>query len=268
MKPSSNLMRTAALSLACLWSMPGHALQTKEVRDGVAVEAIIAAGEPTRIRVEGAKITDVVGNIYSSTCAPKGDQATAAVPATPAANPQGEFVLGCDLEKGEVFISPVKQPANQDGPAKPINVFISTEKATYTLLLRRADVPADTIVLVDKGLRANTAPKAAKSSQHVRTLKEMLLVMTGARSADDVTTDVVNREQLLWQEVRFVLVRQFRGRGMIGEEYRLTNTSAETIVLAEQEFDRPGAAVLSVSIDNLNLRPNESTAVFVVRAEE
>lgn len=40
-----------------------HALQTLQARDGVSVTASISLKEPTRIKVDGAKITYAVGNI-------------------------------------------------------------------------------------------------------------------------------------------------------------------------------------------------------------
>lgn len=45
-----------------------QAAQVIEARDGVSVVARIATREPTRIKVEGAAITDVVGNIRSGNC--------------------------------------------------------------------------------------------------------------------------------------------------------------------------------------------------------
>jgi len=39
------------------------------------------------------------------------------------------------------------------------------------------------------------------------------------------------------------------------------------MVLAEQEFDREGAQVMGVSIENHNLQPGETTNVFVIRQE-
>ena len=58
----------AGLVVAGLSGTPAHALQMIEARDGVAVEAILSIKEPTRIRIEGAPITDVFGNIHSSNC--------------------------------------------------------------------------------------------------------------------------------------------------------------------------------------------------------
>src|SRR5574337_1221357 len=57
------LTLTLAISTA-----PALALQAVEARDGVSVEASIALKEATRIKVDGERITEVFGNIYSSNC--------------------------------------------------------------------------------------------------------------------------------------------------------------------------------------------------------
>ena len=135
------------------------ALQRVEARDGVSVEAAIALNEPTRIKIDGGAISDVFGNIYSTNCG--ATSAAAMLPsgqAAPAINPAGEVVLECDKERGEIYVKPV-------GPgAKPINLFVSSGKATYTLILKRVDMPADTIVIVDRTL-APTARRKLGSSR-------------------------------------------------------------------------------------------------------
>ena len=75
---------------------PTLALQTIDARDGVSVEASIALKEATRIKVDGANITEVFGNIYSSNCG--GVAAVNRDPGQPVAaiNPSGEIVLECD----------------------------------------------------------------------------------------------------------------------------------------------------------------------------
>jgi conjugal transfer pilus assembly protein TraK len=64
-----------------------------------------------------------------------------------------------------------------------------------------------------------------------------------------------------------MLMRNYRGPGLLGERYLLTNTSTAPLTLAEQEFDREGASVLAVAIENLNLRPGGTTWVYVIRSE-
>lgn len=255
-----------------------HALQTVEATDGVTVEAVLSIKEPTRIRIEGAAITNVFGNIYSSDCAanvtavpgaaapaaPAAPAANGMPPGSPQVNPAGEIALGCDADKGEIYVRPV-------GPAgKPVNLFVSSHQGTYTLLLRRSDTPADTIVIKDKSLKQGKFESAngsvlGRQSQHVRALKNMLTAMASDRVPSDIQVTEVNRPIQLWVEARFALTRLYEGRGLIGERYSLTNVGTADMVLAEQEFDREAGRVLGVAIEHHNLRPGESTTVFVIR---
>jgi conjugal transfer pilus assembly protein TraK len=263
----------SALLIPLLWfaEVPAAlALQVVEGSDGVTIDASISIKEPTRIRIDGAAITNVFGNIYSSNCGaavttPPGQAggAPGVSPLTPQVNPAGEIVLECDTDKGEIYVRPV------GGAGKPVNLFVSSQYATYTLLLRRTDTPADTIVIRDKAPRVAKADQAnaptTRQPQHVRALKAMLVAMASDRVPADIRVDEVNRPLQLWVEARFSLTRLYEGRGLIGERYTLTNVSNQNMVLAEQEFDRESGGVLAVSIENHNLRPGESTTVYVIR---
>ena len=259
----------AGLIAGALACASAHALQVLEARDGVAIEAILSIKEPTRIRIDGAPITDVFGNIHSSNCGggPAVPSGTGIV--APAANPGGEIVLECDRDKGEIYIRPVGDSS------KPVNLFISSTQATYTLVLRRSDTPADTIVIRDKTPR-QVQPSATSgqsplgpSAHHVRAMKAMLVAMASDRVPADFRVDEVNRPMQLWAEARFSLMRRYEGRGLLGEKYLLQNVSQAVMVLAEQEFDREdskvGGQVVGVAVENHNLRPGESTNVFVIR---
>lgn len=266
MRSKARLCLLLAAVAACA-SVSGHALQLVEARDGVTVEAVISLKEPTRIRLESGRIIDVFGNIYSSNCSTPTALAPAApAPALPAVNPAGEIVLECDRDKGEIYVRPT------GSSTKPINLFISSASATYTLLLRRSDTPSDTIVIRDKtsrrpaaGLPPGRQGTLGPSSNHIRAMKALLVTMASDRVAPDISVEEVNRPIQLWNEARLSLIRTYEGRGLVGEKYLLTNISAEIMVLAEQEFDRPDGAVLGVAIENLNLRPGDSTGVYVIR---
>jgi conjugal transfer pilus assembly protein TraK len=264
------LLPLAAVVL--LGGTSAHALQLIEARDGVSVEAIVSIKEATRIRIDGAPITDVFGNIYSSNCGatPNAALSTGAAgvaplgPQSTAINPSGEIVLECDRDKGEIYIRPVG-----DSP-KPINLFVSSAQATYTLLLRRSDTPADTIVLRNKTPR-QLSPAApvqgplGMSANPIRSLKALLVAMASDRVPADVQVEEVNRPVQLWAEARFSLMRRYEGRGLLGEKYLLQNISSEVMVLAEQEFDREEGNLAGVAIENHNLKPGETTNVFVIR---
>ena len=93
----------------------------------------------------------------------------------------------------------------------------------------------------------------------------MLVAMASDRVPSDLRVTEFNAARALWAEAQFTLVKLYEGRGLIGEKYALTNISNSTMVLAEQEFDREDGGVAAVAIDNLNLRPGESTLVYVIR---
>ena len=275
------VLAVTALSLG----LQAHALQVVEASDGVAVEAIVSLKEPTRIRIEGAAITDVFGNIHSSHCggtapaisaAPSGSTAPSATPglagpvslASSPVNPAGDVIVECDRDKGEVYIRPVGDAL------RPINLFVSSATATYTLLLRRSDTPADTIVIRDKTPQALRpgGPEAAPSGpapSHVRAMKGLLVAMSSDRVPADVRVEEASKPIQLWAEARFTLLRRYEGRGYVGEKYALQNASLAPMVLAEQEFDRPdsraGGEITGIAIEHHNLRPGETTSVYVIR---
>ena len=189
-------------------------------------------------------------------------------------------MLECDRDKGEVYIRPV------GSSTKPVNLFVASAQATYTLVLRRADTPADTIVIRDRSVRAGLAfatggqastgtvlasamGPLGPSANHIRAMKGLLIAMAADRVPADIRVDELNQTVRLWAEATFTLMRRYEGRGLVGEKYLLLNTSPSEMVLAEPEFDRPdsaaGGQVLGVAVENHKLRPGETTNVFVIR---
>ncbi|MDR3455688.1 MAG: type-F conjugative transfer system secretin TraK [Rhodoferax sp.] len=269
----ARLTAIVATAVTVLTAPSAQALQLIEASDGVSVEAILAIKEPTRIRIEGTPITDVFGNIHSSHCgAAQAPSAMPGMPAgtspsgplTPVANPGGDVVLECDRDKGEIYLRPVGEST------KPINLFISSATATYTLLLRRSDTPADTIVIRDKTPKslkptAATPSPAGPSPNHIRAMNALLVAMASDRVPADIRVEETSRSIQLWTEARFSQVRQYEGRGLLGEKYLLQNVSQDVMVLAEQEFDRESGNVAGIAVEQHNLRPGESTSVYVIR---
>ena len=256
--------------LATMTAVPAQALQLVEASDGASVEAILSIREPTRIRIEGASITDVFGNIHSSQCGlaaalPTGPGMTPAGTGSSPINPAGEIALTCDRDKGEIYVRPVGDSA------KPINLFVASANATYTLLLRRSDTPADTIVIRDKTPKAlkhvQSAP-AGPSPNQVRAMKALLIAMVSDRVPPDIRVEETHGTLPLWNEARFSRVRQYEGRSLVGEKYLLQNISDAPMVLAEQEFDREQGSVVGIAVEHHNLRPGESTSVYVIRRGE
>lgn len=266
--PSLRPLLRLAMALLAMAANPAPALQVIEARDGVSVEAIMSAREPTRIRIEGAAIVDVFGNVQSNGCSGPASVAPAAAPSA------GELIVECDREKGEIYVRPVAGfPGAADAAAgKPVNLFISSAHATYTLLLRRSDIPADTILIRDRTshqARDDANAQTGPAPSHVRAMKALLIVMASNRAPSDMRVDHVNAPVRLWADTRFLLLRRHEGRGFVGETYQLQNSGPSPIALFESHFDRPdsaaGGQVLAVSIETHELRPGDSTRVFVIR---
>jgi conjugal transfer pilus assembly protein TraK len=221
-----------------------QALQLLDARDGVSVAAKLSLQEPTRIKVEGSAIGEVFGNVWQDK-----------------ANPTGEVIVETDPVKGEIYVRPVSATAT-----KPINLFVSTAHATYTLLLQPVDMPADTIVLRDRTPRvARSAISHGKAPGHVRALTTFLRAMANESPAAEMRIEDTAIDVRLWQDTRFTLLRRYETPGLIGERYLLTNLGEAPLALESRWLDKEG--VLAVSVEQALLEPMASTNVFVVRAE-
>ncbi|TFW13427.1 conjugal transfer pilus assembly protein TraK [Massilia arenosa] len=261
----ATISKLLLLALYLSSAQAAFAAHRLDARDGAVIESVIAARESTRIRIEGSRIVDVVGNIYANTC----QSATSGATALQGASPQntgvgtsaGEFILSCDLAKGEIYVKPVARQK------KPINLFVSSPRATYTLVLRIADVPADTLVLVDKSQPREPAADArlAAASERIRTLKILMAGMATGRIPSDARIEEPNQTQNLRVGSALTLQNVVRWSGWTGERYLLTNISSSEIDLAEQEFDRDGDQIAAIALENHRLAPGASTQVYVIR---
>ena len=219
-----------------------QALQVLDVRDGVGVTAKLALKEPTRIKVEGTLIGEVFGNVWQDKT-----------------NPTGEIVVETDPAKGELYVRPLSPTTT-----KPINLFVATRQATYTLLLQPVDMPADTIVLRDRTPRvARGATSPGQAPRQLRALTGLLATMANDSPTADTRVEDTVRDVRLWQATRFTLLRTYATPGLIGERYLLTNLGDAALALEPRWLDREG--VLGVAIEQATLEPQASTHVFVLR---
>lgn len=221
------------LPLLLALSSPAAALQILDAKDGETVLGKISQKEVTRIGVERGRIRKVTGNA-------------------------GEFVLEKDEEKGQIFIRPMSPDST-----KPINLFITSERSTIGLVLQPVDTPSDTIVIREGRDPLTSNSRLEKSSRHVRTIKNLLLMMAGDALPDDMEVREPAQELALWPGMRMSLQRVWLGAGIVGEKYQLANIGSTELNLAEGELYKPG--VMAVSLEHGRLRPGESTNLFVIR---
>lgn len=256
--PRSRSAKPIAAIAALLLSLTAQAAVDLAMTDGESAAVRISLKDPTRLRVEGAQIVDLVGaEVHSKE------------------NPDGRLRVSAN-ERGDVFIQPTD-------PAMPAtSLFVSTADATYTLVLAPAAIPADTIRIlpgapgVANGAAASpgtigasvTAPATPTLGERTRlpNHEKALVMLMRALAADTVPPfmSVVERNVpvALWAQTDFTLIREYRGhpRWRI-EAYLLTNASGGQLVIDEREFVRRG--VVAVALEQADLAPGQSALVRI-----
>jgi conjugal transfer pilus assembly protein TraK len=236
---------SSALALAgLLCAAPAWALQMLEVKPDATATARIALKETSRIKVDSSAIVDVFGSVYSPD------------------NPAGELMVAPDAASGELYVMPSAMAV----PGKPVNIFVKTGKATYTLLLTPVDIPSETVILNDRLTQASSqaeSPPTGEAPDWLRQIKNMMLVLTGEVTPSGYLPVSVGKPVGLWQEARFFEMRRVTHRRLTGSVFELTNVSAAPMVLDEREFFDAG--VVATGIAKTQLAPNESTRVYVIR---
>ncbi len=223
----------ACLLLALSVGSPALALQIVDAQDGETALAKISRKEVTRIAIERGRIRKVTGNA-------------------------GEFVLEKDDEKGQIFLRPASPEST-----KPINLFVSTERSTIGLLLQPVDTPSETIVIREARAARDQPARFERAARHVRTLKNLLLVMAEDALPEDMQVREPGRELMLWPGTRLVLQRQWLDADVVGEKFQLLNTSESALELSERDLFQRG--VMAVSVEQRTLVPGATTTLFVVR---
>ena len=224
------------LSLALAAPQGARALQIVEAIEGQSVLAKISARELTRITIDRARVRAVTGL-------------------------EGQLLLEKDDHTGAVYVRPVDT-------TRPVNVFVTADSGrTYALVLQPVDMPADTIVVRDRTQRAaGEASALERSGAHEKLVKALVVALGTGELVPDLELREAGREVALWREAQFFHERSYLGRRVVGDRYRLTNVSTAPMRIAEAELFKPG--VLGIAVEQLELAPGESTAVYVVRERE
>jgi len=68
--------------------------------------------------------------------------------------------------------------------------------------------------------------------------------------------------EYIQDNLKLVLIKEVIGKFYVGLEYKITNLLNENRLLSEEMFG--GKQVYAVSIENRNLKPNETTRLFLV----
>lgn len=230
----AQLLITASLFSASL-SLNCNALQILEGVDGEVLTGKISIKEPTRISVSGGKIQKWFFN-------------------------DGDLILERDIDNGQIFVKPTQV-------TKPVNMFVIDESGrTFTLLLEPTDIPAENIIVKDRHAKHEAPSRIERSGSYSRVLKNMILAMATFSAPSGIEVRELNKDILLWKEVKFTRKALYIAKNIVGERYTLTNITKKPMVVAEQELFQRG--VMAVSIENMDLAAGETTNIFIVREKQ
>ncbi|WP_068637793.1 type-F conjugative transfer system secretin TraK [Thauera butanivorans] len=246
--PRSRSFKPIVLAFAAAFAWPLHAGAAVDLTlaDGESAAVRISIKDPTRLRVEGAQIIDLVGaEVHSEE------------------NPLGRLKVSSN-ERGDVFVQPTD-------PAMPAtSLFVSTANATYTLVLAPAGIPADTI-RITPSIGSAGIPAVAAENTRLPNHEKALVMLMRAIAADEVPPYIQVHERnvpvALWEQTDFTLIREYRGHPRWRlEAYLLTNRSSERLVIDEREFVRRG--VVAVGLEQAVLAPGQSAVVRIAYNDE
>jgi len=204
------------------------------------VEVNISAKEQNRLAVQGRQISTVVPSSKGAITYQK-DEAQGAL----------YFALSGNAPEGAT-----------------VTLFVGDDKGqTYKIILVPKNIPGEEVILKPPVERESSSLSstggAGRAALYQRSAKEMTLWMTDESLSNRMEKVLVNKEMPLWKEGRLIYVSRMLQSNLVGETYRLTNTSASPMVLVEQELYRRG--VRTVAIEFHTLAPGDGTDIFIVR---
>jgi type-F conjugative transfer system secretin TraK len=218
------------LLVLLLVATPAFGLQIKEVKGNHRITGDIALNSINRITVADDRILQVFGLTE-------------------------ETIIETDEVTGQIFLR-VKQD-------KAIDLNIITEKeVTFDLHLTPKKIPGETILIkFNKVVAINSKEK---NSTYVEELCTLMKAMVLPQTITGYEKEEVNRDIMLWDNVKVQQITEYRGSKLLGEVYVLTNKTAQTMFLTETQFGwKQGIA--SVYIGKNVLLPTETTKLYLIR---
>jgi conjugal transfer pilus assembly protein TraK len=211
------------------------AAQLIENSDTQSVQVNVSARETNRLSIAGRRIANVI--------------------------PAQAGLIGSRKDEAQGALYFTMTAGKADGP---VTVFVADDRnVTYRLILVPRPIPGEDIIVqppAEVTATKRSSGTDGKAASFQRGIKDLVLRLANDDPANRIK---VNRKIPLWQEGTLLLASKIQGTDLVGERYRLTNTSKTDMLIAEQELYRRG--VLAVSVRSQTLAPGDSTDIFIVR---
>ncbi len=168
-------------------------------------------------------------------------------------------VLDIKIDERNVFVK-----FSEGAPSVAQEVFfVLSSGEVFSMILVPREIPAQTIVVRIPKESMSEALSWETSHSYIAGLKELIKAMYEEKPPRGFVVKEAVLDKSRWKEVRAVLKKIYQGATLQGEVYELTNVSRETQRFLEKEFYEKG--ILAVSIEKHELRPQEKTALYIVK---
>jgi conjugal transfer pilus assembly protein TraK len=218
-----------------LISIKSYALHIKPVADNQTITAKIAAKELTRIFVEGDRIQSIHGV-------------------------EGAYIFKSDANQGALYIKPSEAYQQQ-----AFNIFITTEQGhNFTLFLIPSSIPAETIQIKPLSVSKQVAERWEKANTYSETLITLISHMANNTIPEGYVVSTVTKAKMhdFLPQIKWRLIKVYRGVIFQGSVFELTNTSSSSITIDERQFYQPG--VRAVALQKQTVEPFGSILIYRV----
>ena len=231
------LMPLSLIIIGMSMMTQAFALQEKTVKENGTVNALVSMKGITRIAVDNDRIANLRG-------------------------PQSAYTIQNDNVQGAVFIQPINEYQT-----KPFTLFITTERNhNYMLRLTPQDKNADMILLKPVGVFNPTALAFEKSTAYLEAISALIHGMANGDMPEGYTQNTIEnaKVQYLGNMASIQLKAIYSGAHLEGYVYQITNRTAGTLKLIENEFYETG--VRAISLATLTLAPKAQTLLYKVKS--
>lgn len=216
-----------------------YALQIRNVVDNETTTAKVSSIDVTRIFVQSDRISSVRGV-------------------------KGAYTRENDEEKGEIYIQPTSLYQH-----RAFTILLDTEKGRhFTLLLTPTASPAETLMLVPKGVGRESAGRFERANVYELTISHLIRDMRNGVMPSGYSMKEVNAKKT-YQINKKVLVKLktiYQGLNLRGEIYIVTNQTDSLIQLDERDFYKNGTR--AISLDRITIPAKSSVYLYRVIGHE
>lgn len=233
MKKSILLITTALLAQSI------YALQIRSAVDNETTTAKVSSVDVTRIFVQGDRISSVKGV-------------------------KGAYTRENDEANGEIYIQPTSSYQR-----RAFTMLIDTEKGRhFTLLLTPISSPAETLMLVPKGVGRESAGRFERSNTYESTISHLIRAMRRGQVPSGYSVKMVNTKKAyrINKQVLVKLKSIYHGLNLRGEIYTVTNQTNSLIQVDERDFYKIGTR--AVSLDSITIPAKSSVNLYRVVENE